>query len=189
MGLCVGPDDMNLGLRGLRTLAVRLRQHQQSGLTVARWFEQRPEVLKVLHPALPGDPGHAIWKRDFTGASGLFSDRAQAGAREGGAGLPQRALALRHGRILGRLREPRHSVRREAIAGPRRNWSRVDPRSASTSGLRTWATSSPISSAASPRWPRRDSFADHDQTFRHRDDGCARAVARDPSRSRCPASR
>jgi cystathionine beta-lyase len=73
MGLCVGPDDMNLGLRGLRTLAVRLARHDQSGLTVARWFEQRPEVLKVLHPALPSHPGHEIWKRDYTGASGLFT--------------------------------------------------------------------------------------------------------------------
>ena len=73
MGLCVGPDDMNLGLRGLRTLAVRLRHHHQAALKVAQWFEQRPEVLKVLHPALPSHPGHAIWKRDFTGASGLFS--------------------------------------------------------------------------------------------------------------------
>jgi cystathionine beta-lyase len=72
MGLCVGPDDMNLGLRGLRTLAVRLARHHQSGLTVARWLEQRPEVLRVLHPALPSDPGHAIWRCDFTGASGLF---------------------------------------------------------------------------------------------------------------------
>jgi len=72
MGLCVGPDDMNLGLRGLRTLAVRLARHHQSGIAVARWLEQRPEVLKVLHPALPGDPGHAIWQRDFTGACGLF---------------------------------------------------------------------------------------------------------------------
>ena len=73
MGLCVGPDDMNLGLRGLRTLAVRLRQHHQSGLAVARWLAQRPEVLKVLHPALPGAPGYDIWKRDFTGACGLFA--------------------------------------------------------------------------------------------------------------------
>ena len=72
MGLCVGPDDMNLGLRGLRTLAVRLARHHQSGLAVARWLEQRPEVLRVLHPALPGNPGHAIWQRDFTGACGLF---------------------------------------------------------------------------------------------------------------------
>jgi cystathionine beta-lyase len=73
MGLCVGPDDMNLGLRGLRTLAVRLARHYQSGVTVAKWFEQRPEVLKVIHPALPSHPGHAIWKRDYTGACGLFA--------------------------------------------------------------------------------------------------------------------
>jgi cystathionine beta-lyase len=73
MGLCVGPDDMNLGLRGLRTLAVRLRHHHQSGLKVAEWLEKRPEVLKVLHPALPSNPGYPIWRLDFTGASGLFS--------------------------------------------------------------------------------------------------------------------
>jgi cystathionine beta-lyase len=72
MGLCVGPDDMNLGLRGLRTLAVRLARHHQSGLAVARWLEQRPEVLRVLHPGLPSNPGHTIWQRDFTGACGLF---------------------------------------------------------------------------------------------------------------------
>lgn len=72
LGLCVGPDDMNMALRGLRTLGVRLARHHQSGLAVAQWLQQRPEVLRVLHPALPSDPGHAIWKRDFTGASGLF---------------------------------------------------------------------------------------------------------------------
>ena len=72
-GLCVGPDDMYLGLRGLRTMGVRLARHQQSGLAVARWLQARPEVLRVLHPALPDDIGHAIWKRDFTGACGLFS--------------------------------------------------------------------------------------------------------------------
>ncbi|HVX99711.1 MAG TPA: cystathionine beta-lyase [Pseudorhodoplanes sp.] len=73
LGLCVGPDDIYLALRGLRTLAVRLDRHQKSAIAVANWLSNRPEVLKVLHPALPGDPGHAIWKRDFTGASGLFS--------------------------------------------------------------------------------------------------------------------
>ncbi len=73
MGLCVGPDDMNLALRGLRTMGVRLPRHFQSGLQVARWLEQRPEVARVLHPALESNPGHAIWKRDFTGACGLFS--------------------------------------------------------------------------------------------------------------------
>ncbi len=72
-GLCVGPDDLYLGLRGLRTMGVRLARHQQSGLAVARWLQARPEVLRVEHPALPSHPGHAIWKRDFTGACGLFS--------------------------------------------------------------------------------------------------------------------
>ena len=73
LGVCAGPDDVFLALRGLRTLAVRLAQHQQSALEVARWLAARPEVIKVLHPALESDPGHAIWKRDFSGASGLFS--------------------------------------------------------------------------------------------------------------------
>jgi cysteine-S-conjugate beta-lyase len=73
LGVCAGPDDVFLALRGLRTLAVRLAQHHRSGLEMARWLAARPEVIKVLHPALETDPGHAIWKRDFTGASGLFS--------------------------------------------------------------------------------------------------------------------
>ena len=73
LGVCAGPDDVFLALRGLRTLAVRLAQHHRSGLEMARWLQDRPEVVKVLHPALESDPGHAIWKRDFTGASGLFS--------------------------------------------------------------------------------------------------------------------
>jgi cystathionine beta-lyase len=73
LGLCPGPEDAYLGLRGLRSLAVRLERHQTSGLTLAEWLATRPEVARVLHPALPTDPGHAIWQRDFTGASGLFS--------------------------------------------------------------------------------------------------------------------
>src|SRR5947209_4960274 len=72
-GLCVGPDDIFLGLRGLRTLGVRLAQHYRSGLQVARWLEQRPEIAHVLHPALASCPGHAFWQRDFSGGSGLFS--------------------------------------------------------------------------------------------------------------------
>jgi cystathionine beta-lyase len=72
-GWCVGPDDVYLGMRGLRTLAVRLDRHYESGLTVARWLEQRPEIMRLLHPGMPSHPGHALWKRDFTGASGLFS--------------------------------------------------------------------------------------------------------------------
>ena len=73
MGLCVGPDDIYLGLRGLRTMGVRLAQHQAAGLKVARWLAGRPEVARVLHPALENDPGHALWRRDYTGACGLFS--------------------------------------------------------------------------------------------------------------------
>jgi cystathionine beta-lyase len=72
LGLCVGPDDTYLALRGLRTLDVRLERHHRSGLDVARWLAARPEVLRVLHPALETDPGHPIWRRDFTGACGLF---------------------------------------------------------------------------------------------------------------------
>ncbi len=73
LGICAGPDDVFLALRGLRTLGVRLRQHETSALEMARWLQQRPEVARVMHPALPDDPGHALFKRDFTGASGLFS--------------------------------------------------------------------------------------------------------------------
>ena len=72
-GLCVGPDDMFLALRGLRTMGVRLARHNESGLRVARWLEKRPEVLRVLHPAIESDPGYKIWQRDFSGACGLFS--------------------------------------------------------------------------------------------------------------------
>lgn len=73
LGLCVGPDDVYLALRGLRTMGVRLERHQRSAIEIARWLRQRPEVLRVMHPALEDDPGHAIWKRDFSGSSGLFS--------------------------------------------------------------------------------------------------------------------
>jgi cystathionine beta-lyase len=72
LGLFAGGDDCFLGLRGLRTLPVRLARHQETGLTLARWLKSRPEIARILHPALEDDPGHAIWKRDFSGACGLF---------------------------------------------------------------------------------------------------------------------
>lgn len=68
----VAPDLAYETMRGLRTLAVRLRHHEQSALAVAKWLAGRPEVARVLHPALPADPGHALWKRDFLGSSSLF---------------------------------------------------------------------------------------------------------------------
>lgn len=81
-GQTAGPDDAYLAQRGIRTLAVRMRQHHQTGLALANYLKSRPEVASVLHPALPGDPGHKIWKRDFLGASGLFSFRLKAASDE-----------------------------------------------------------------------------------------------------------
>jgi cystathionine beta-lyase len=72
LGLYASGDDCFLGLRGLRTLAVRLARHQETGFALARFLKARPEVARVLHPGLEGDPGHGLWKRDFSGACGLF---------------------------------------------------------------------------------------------------------------------
>lgn len=72
-GFCAGPDDAYLGLRGLRTLGLRLKQHEAGALRVARWLQDQPQVLRVLHPALEDAPGHALWRRDFQGATGLFA--------------------------------------------------------------------------------------------------------------------
>jgi cystathionine beta-lyase len=72
LGQAVSPDDCALMLRGLRTLDVRMARHQASALAIAEWLAARPDVGRVLHPALAGDPGHEIWARDFSGASGLF---------------------------------------------------------------------------------------------------------------------
>ena len=89
-GDCAAPDVCYLALRGLRTLSVRLRHHQQSALRVAQWLQGRTEIARVLYPALPDDPGHALWKRDFRGAAGLFgvvlrtdSERAVAAMVDG----------------------------------------------------------------------------------------------------------
>lgn len=73
LGTCAGPDDCYLALRGLRTLSVRLRRHQDNGLALADWLARQPEVSRVIHPARPDHPDHELWRRDFTGACGLFS--------------------------------------------------------------------------------------------------------------------
>ena len=82
MGQTAGPDDVYLAQRGMRTLSVRLKQHMENAIQIADWLKGRPEVHSVLHPALPDDPGHAIWKRDFLGSSGLFSFRLNAVSKD-----------------------------------------------------------------------------------------------------------
>ncbi len=87
LGQFVSPDDCALALRGLRTMALRLRRHEASALEVATWLQSHPAVARVLHPALPDDPGHAIWQRDFKGASGLFGFTLKQGERAHTAAL------------------------------------------------------------------------------------------------------
>lgn len=82
LGLTVSGDDAFLALRGLRTLTTRLARHQESALAVARWLMEQDEVDRVLYPALPGDPGHSLWSRDFTGACGLFGVQLKPVGRE-----------------------------------------------------------------------------------------------------------
>jgi cysteine-S-conjugate beta-lyase len=73
VGCAASPDDCSLALRGLKTLAVRLKAIEDAALALARWLSERPEIERVLHPALPSCPGHEFWKRDFTGSTGVFS--------------------------------------------------------------------------------------------------------------------
>ena len=73
LGCPAGPDDVYQVLRGLRTTGVRLERHQKSTMEIARWLEKQPGVARVLHPGLESDPGHALWKRDCSGSSGIFS--------------------------------------------------------------------------------------------------------------------
>ena len=73
LGNAASPDDCSLALRGMRTMAVRLKHIEASALQIARWLAARPEIERVLHPALEGSPGHEFWKRDFTGSAGVFS--------------------------------------------------------------------------------------------------------------------
>jgi cysteine-S-conjugate beta-lyase len=81
-GYCVSPDDCYLALRGFRTIGVRMKQQMANALAVARWLQARPEVQRVLYPALEDDPGYAIWKRDFDGAASLFGAVLQAAPRD-----------------------------------------------------------------------------------------------------------
>ena len=82
LGHAVSPDDAWLGSRGLRTLGVRLKQHEESALKIAGWLKGQPRVGRLLHPAFPDCPGHEYWKRDFKGSSGLFSFELKGADRE-----------------------------------------------------------------------------------------------------------
>ena len=87
LGAPAGPDDVYQVLRGLRTMSVRLEKHQENALVIARWLEDQPSVANVLHPALESHPGHTIWKRDFSGSSGIFSFVLEGGETQANAFL------------------------------------------------------------------------------------------------------
>ncbi|MGE5502587.1 MAG: cystathionine beta-lyase [Ignavibacteriales bacterium] len=82
LGWSVAPEAAYDMLRGLRTLPTRLARHGASGIEVAQWLTRQPEVLRVIHPALPGDPGHALWSRDYSGACGLFGFVLRPGSQK-----------------------------------------------------------------------------------------------------------
>jgi cystathionine beta-lyase len=95
LGQAVSPDDAWLGSRGIRTMALRLKQHEQAALKIAHWLKAQPQVGLVLHPALPDCPGHETWERDFSGSSGLFSFELK------GAGRQQRAAFVDSLKLFG----------------------------------------------------------------------------------------
>ncbi len=95
LGQRASPDDCFLVLRGMRTMGVRMKQHEVATLAITQWLATRPEVQRVLYPALPDDPGHALWKRDFSGASGLFGIELKPCSK------PQLAAMLDHYALFG----------------------------------------------------------------------------------------
>jgi cystathionine beta-lyase len=101
IGDSVAPDVCYQALRGLRTLSVRMRQHAASALALARWLQGRPEVARVLYPALPEDPGHALWRRDFRAASGLFGVLLRTGSEAAAAALLDGLRVFRIGASFG----------------------------------------------------------------------------------------
>ncbi len=156
LGVCAGPDDVFLALRGLRTLAVRLAQHQQSALEMARWLASRPEVIRVLHPGAGKRPGPRDLEAGFYRRVRPVQHRSEAGAAESGRCLARRRPVVRHGLFMGRFREPCHSVRLRRL--PHRHHMGAGRADAcgSISGSRMSGISRPIWSAAlRPSTPHR----------------------------------
>ena len=116
LGVCAGPDDVFLALRGTRTLSVRLAQHYRSGLEMARWLAARPEVLSVLHPALESHPGPRDLEARLHRRLRPVQHRPEAGAAKGGRRPARYRQAVRHGLFVGRLRKPHHPVRLRSIS-------------------------------------------------------------------------
>ena len=146
-GDCPAPDVCYEALRGLRTLAVRLRHHEASALRVAEWLARRPEVARVLHPALPEDPGHAIWKRDFRGSSSLFGVLLRTGSERAVSAMVDGLRLFKIGASFGGFESLIVPVRpgadRAALAGaglppaaPRRSRDGRGPDRRSRGGLR-----------------------------------------------------
>jgi cystathionine beta-lyase len=117
-GDCPAPDLCYAALRGLRTLAVRLAHHEASALRVAEWLTRRPEVSRVLHPALPDHPGHAVWKRDFQGASSLFGLLLQTGSEKAVAAMVDGLRVFKIGASFGGFESLIVPVRPERTARP-----------------------------------------------------------------------
>jgi len=117
-GDCPAPDVAYETLRGLRTLGVRLRHQAQSALHIARWLQDRPEVARVLHPALPDDPGHALWRRDFRGASSLFGVLLRTGDERAVAAMIEGLRLFRIGASFGGFESLVVPARPERTARP-----------------------------------------------------------------------
>lgn len=127
LGHTISADDAYLALRGLRTLDVRLRRHEANAIAVAHWLDAQPQVARVLHPALPACPGHALWARDFSGASGLFSFVLRGGTSADRAAVVDRLALFGIGYSWGGF---------ESLALP------VDPERVRTAT--TWAAEGPV---------------------------------------------
>ena len=103
LGLCAAPDDCFLAARGLRTLAIRMKEHSARSVEMATWLEAQPGVARVIHPALPSHPDHALFKRDFSGSGSVFSALLETEVARRPRRHGRRLQAVRHGLVLGRL--------------------------------------------------------------------------------------